>query len=709
MSDLLYIFRWYALIFAVGIIFLPLSFRLFSSFQDKGYLFSKILGIGILSYLIFALGSIHLLSFSFWGSILVLLLVTFFLWVRVSLNKNHLTVEAGKKIFNTLREKRRLIVFEELLFFLCLLFWSYIRSHNPDIHDLEKFMDFGFINSILRSEYFPPTDMWFSPLPINYYYFGHLMTAVLTKISQVPSSISFNLMIATLFAFTLSGVFSIAVTLVKKIIPHLSDLRLILYGITSSLIIAVGGNLHTIYTFFKPYDVENPLPFWKLPLSVESFPNSYWYPNATRFIHNTIHEFPLYSFVVSDLHGHVLSIPLVLLTVAFLINLFLEKKISVKALVPLSFFLSLLYMTNAWDSLIYLGLSSFFIFYLLKREMGKLSIKLFLKASGYVGLVLIFLVFFSYFFNQNFSPFASQVGIVCSPQFLREIGSLGPFVFEENACQKSPIWQLLILFGFFLFFVVSYLIFLRKAKVKNLDVFIFILVIFSIFLIITPEFIYLKDIYTGHFRANTMFKLFYQAFILLGISTGYIIARLFSEVSFRKSFLGIIFLLFSVGFSSFVFIYPYLAVNSAYDFSSYKSLDGTSYLKKIYPEDYEAIIWINKNIKGQPVILEAQGDSYTDYARISSNTGLPTVLGWTVHEWLWRGSYSIPEPRILDIKNLYESPDLLETRGLLKKYNISYVFLGNLEKEKYNTAYGKFEELGSKVFSSGGTIIYEIY
>ena len=74
-------------------------------------------------------------------------------------------------------------------------------------------------------------------------------------------------------------------------------------------------------------------------------------------------------------------------------------------------------------------------------------------------------------------------------------------------------------------------------------------------------------------------------------------------------------------------------------------------MEKQYPEDKEIIDYINKNIIGQPIILEAQGDSYTDFARISANTGLPTVLGWTVHEWLWRGSYDVPSARFDDIKN----------------------------------------------------------
>jgi uncharacterized membrane protein len=159
-----------------------------------------------------------------------------------------------------------------------------------------------------------------------------------------------------------------------------------------------------------------------------------------------------------------------------------------------------------------------------------------------------------------------------------------------------------------------------------------------------------------------------------------------------------------------VSLYPYSAIKSYFgDLKTYYGLNGTNYLKINYPNDYEAIQWINKNIQGQPVILEAQGDSYTDYARVSANTGLPTVLGWTVHEWLWRGTYDIPAPRIPEIQKLYESKDVKETKALLDKYNVSYVFIGDLERQKYsNLNDEKFKLLGKIIFKKGNTEIYKI-
>jgi uncharacterized membrane protein len=210
-----------------------------------------------------------------------------------------------------------------------------------------------------------------------------------------------------------------------------------------------------------------------------------------------------------------------------------------------------------------------------------------------------------------------------------------------------------------------------------------------------------------------MFKLVYQAFIMLSISSGYIIVRLF--LNHKSSIInrGIpwklgYWIIGSIGLL-LVSIYPYFAINSYYNLKTYQGLDGIKYLKTLYPTDYEGILWINKNIKGQPVILEAQGDSYTDYARVSSNTGLPTVLGWPVHEWLWRGTYDIPSPRIAEVQKMYESADLGETKELLKKYKVSLVFIGTLERQKYpKLDEERFKTLGKVIFQNGNTKIHRL-
>jgi uncharacterized membrane protein len=201
---------------------------------------------------------------------------------------------------------------------------------------------------------------------------------------------------------------------------------------------------------------------------------------------------------------------------------------------------------------------------------------------------------------------------------------------------------------------------------------------------------------------------------MLSLCSGYIIFRLMrpavSVRSWFRPFSSVLFPLVSVVLVALVLTYPYLAISSYYgNLQTYKTLDGTKYLQTTYPSDYDAIQWINKNIQGQPIMLEAQGDSYTDFERVSANTGLPTVLGWTVHEWLWRKTYDVPAARINDVKALYESTDEKQTQELLKKYNVKYVFIGAMELQKHPTLdEAKFIKLGKLVFKKDQTKIYEI-
>ncbi len=767
-TDIIYLLQWWGMFFLIGGAFFPFVTKFFPHFVDKGYIFSKTLGIAAISYLIFLLGLSHILPFNkITGVVILLIIVSIYVFLALILPS------VRKREYNGLRETIRnnwyILLLEEVLFLLAIAFWSYIRSFSPDIHGLEKFMDFGFINSILRAEYFPPKDMWLPPFAINYYYFGHLVTAVLTKISGIPSSISYNLMLATIFAFCFTASFSIATTLSSLVFSktHVSQrIRLLASGLLTAGLVALAGNLHVIYTLFKPYENENPVPPWQLVFSPFAFPNNYWYPNATRFIHNTIHEFPIYSWIVADLHGHVLDIPFVLLTIAVLLSLFLKLtkqdvilkpeglkdlrhhrkinwilrfaqndiignlKFDIGYLILIGFLLAVMYMTNAWDGFIYFLLTGLVLFSatLLHRNTTTLFSGLLRTAITITPAMLVVGITFAFFslpFSVNFKPFVSGIGILCGSDILGPIlggaTNVGLFLFEENHCQHSPWWQLLILYGFFYFFIAAFMVYILKlTKLNRSDLFVLILIVLGTFLIVIPEFIYVKDIYPAHYRANTMFKLVFQSFIMLSIASGYIFVRTVSSIrykvlSIKGKILATCYLLLATSLFVLVFTYPRLATYSYYgNLKTPSGLDGMTYLKTLYPEDYAAINWINQNISGQPVMLEAQGDSYTDHGRISANTGLPTVLGWTVHEWLWRGKYDggvdAPAPRIGEIQKMYESDNLSETKKLLDKYGVEYVYIGGLERQKYpNINEEKFNQLGKVIYKINNTKIYQLF
>ena len=158
-------------------------------------------------------------------------------------------------------------------------------------------------------------------------------------------------------------------------------------------------------------------------------------------------------------------------------------------------------------------------------------------------------------------------------------------------------------------------------------------------------------------------------------------------------------------------MYPLLATyTKANGFAGSPTLDGIAHLEEAYPEDLAAIRWLRANVEGAPVVLEATGGSYTYYGRISVHTGLPTLLGWGGHELQWRGNYEEPGKREPDIEALYTSPDQGVTSSLLDKYDISYVYVGGLERRTYGITQpvlNKFDSLMDVVYQQGDVVIYQ--
>jgi uncharacterized membrane protein len=693
-SDLILIGYWWLMFLLLGLITFPLVSRILNIFFDKGWIASKVFSWILLSFIIFIFGYFHILPFTQSGIFFVILLILF--GVILISKKRGL-----RRYLQIIRENAKIFIFEEILLFSCLAVWSLIRGFQPNIEGLEKFMDFGFVNSILRSEFFPPQDMWFAGESINYYYFGHLQAAVVTKLSGIDSAYTYNLLLGTIFAFAFTLTFSLSANLVNLLREANSSLKkigkkeILVAGLISAILLTIGGNLHSTYY-----------------ATIKGESDSYWYPDATRFIgynpnnpnDKTIHEFPIYSFVVADLHGHMNDIPTVLLylsvLVAFLaaIGKKAEKNKELKYFVfTLSLCLAAMYMTNSWDFPIYGGVLALSVFLvLISKEKGKVDyMRIFKSLLSYGIPILLLAIVFALPFAFGFSPMTEGIGFV-------------------NA--RSLLWQLLILWGFFLFYSICFLLFAfwRLKNKKNLltgDNFIASLLVVSIILLIIPEFIYVKDIYIAEYhRANTMFKLVYQSFVMFSLAGGYILIRLKGFLRRNKYFQILFTLIFLVGFAGHMNYISY-AIKGYYGElkpERYKGLYGLNFLNS-NKDDYEAILWLKENIKEQSVILEAVGDSYTMFNRVSSMTGLPTVEGWIVHEWLWRGGYDKPSARQADVKLIYEGEDEGVAEYLLKKYQVEYVFLGELEKEKYpSLVKDRFEKLGEEVFSSGETKIYRL-
>ena len=752
LSDFKYIFTWWLSLFFLSSFSLPLTFLLFKNFWDKGYIFAKTCSLFVLSYLLLILGIIKITTFT---------LPCIYFVTAVFAAFNFYLIIKNKVYFKGLIKKYwRIFLFEEILFFVILTLWSYVRGFAPDIEGLEKFMDWGFVNSVLRSQSFPPADMWYAGQSINYYYFGHLVFAFLTKFSGISSAITYNLSIATVCALTFVSGFSLTSNLIYSTLKKPIFRLYFVGGLLSAFLLTFGGNLHFVYKIGKNM-IENQQ-------NIKEASASYWYPDATRFIgfdpdttDKTIHEFPMYSFVVADLHGHMNDIPLVIFFMAFLfisLTSLSNNKKSYLLAAPTGLLLSIAYMTNAWDFAVYGLLFAIASFLVTKKFWPTI----------FTGLLTIaFWYLFTLPFSLNFTPMVEGL---------------------QLSDARSPFYQLFVLYGgfwlislpFVFYFIISSL---RGAKRRSnllpTDYFVLAIFITATALVIIPEIFYIKDIYVFDYRrANTMFKLVYQAFIMYSLIAGYIFIRLRHIFIYR--FLFCLVFIFHLSYS-------YFATKSYYGLKEYKGLWGLKFLEISYPDNLAAINWLNLNVSGQPHIVEAVGDSYTTYNQFSMATGLPTIEGWVVHEWLWRGGYDAPAARQAEVDKIYnfvsknseiknntqspeeyivnpgdslwkisklklnneflwkkiaqlnnlENPSLIypyqkliipvnipntinesnfntpspeEVKSILDKYQVKYIIVGAKEYEKYpDLDSEKFAELGAKLaFESGQTRIYQL-
>lgn len=236
-------------------------------------------------------------------------------------------------------------------------------------------------------------------------------------------------------------------------------------------------------------------------------------------------------------------------------------------------------------------------------------------------------------------------------------------------------------------------------------------------LVLCCEFGYLRDVFEGNLsllRMNTVFKFYFQAWILLAVALPY--AAWWTLRRLRQSAFG-----WGVGYggalailSLAALVYPVKAVAFVWsDFDQWSrfepTLDGAAWMQHDMPADYAAIQELRRTVPGQPVILEAEGGAYTHFARVAAYTGFRAVVGWGNHESQWRKDW--PTQQEHDVDEMYQTTDLGRARQLLQQYQVAYVVVGQMEREKYGSnpaGLDKFAQLGAPVVQEQGTVVYRL-
>ncbi|NTW03922.1 MAG: hypothetical protein HGA19_22050, partial [Oscillochloris sp.] len=251
-------------------------------------------------------------------------------------------------------------------------------------------------------------------------------------------------------------------------------------------------------------------------------------------------------------------------------------------------------------------------------------------------------------------------------------------------------------------------------------------------IIFGTEIIYIRDTFEGwSTRFNTIFKFYYQTWLLWGTLTPFALWYVVTQVTgVRRVISGITVVIFMLLLAG-VGIYPTLVLR---DLGMNELRDLNAPTPREQTEGGQAAItWLRNDATPGSVILEATeiintqevavgtqapicGGAYNSegYAGVSAASGIPTILGWKGHEDQWRGGDPIVaaelQPRCTDVYRIYSSTNVDEARQLLNKYGVRYVYVGGLERQNYTAeSLAKFSRLGTPIsFGSGEVVIYEL-
>jgi len=860
---MLQFFLWYLLITLIGWLTVPLAYRLFPALADRGFSLARALGILVWGYVFWLMASLGLVQNDAGGLLLALILLAGI--SGASLYRK----EQRKSLTDWLRSSARLIITVEVVFFVAFAAWAFVRASNPNIEVAggEKTMELGFINAILRSPSFPPHDPWLSGYGISYYYFGYVMAAMLAKLTGTLGAVAHNLMSSLIFALSFVGAYgilynllaawrshhpSLAARTASTNLPLIGPLFLLLVSnLEAFLEVLHGGGM-----FWNL--VSQPAPasaFWSwlgikdlsdAPSHLSWIPDRFiWWWRASRVITDldltkysteVIDEFPAFSYMLGDLHPHVLAMPFGLLAVALALNLFLggwkgetnlrlyKLPIRLEGLFFGALVLGGLAFLNTWDILI--GFALLAGAYVLGRvlELGwswkRLEDIFALCIPVGLAAILLYLPFYVGFQSQAggilpnlVSPTrGAQLWVMFAPLFLALFAYL---IYLWRSARQPARWGLglglaagaalfLWVFSWLLAFLAyklqpafvgqlidsqcsgSVMLCFTLTTARRLSYigglltllallgpvlaflipihaqmatpgkdspsqpeptpFILLLIFLAAVLVLAPDYVFLRDLFSS--RLNTVFKFYYQAWVLWSLAGAFGVAVLLQELEGRWAWV------YRIGLALVLIIalaFPVLALpNKTLDFqipnflhtlqarqaagdpaavleaAKVWTLDGSVLFSNQYPDDAAAARWL---LSAPPGVLAeaASNDAYSDFGRMAVYSGQPGVLGWWWHEYQWRGKLSqlaspltdlpckadfsisgLPRSRADDLSCLYQANTWDTADEVIKQYNIRYIVVGTLERQSYRINEQLLQQHLTAVFHQGQVVVYEV-
>jgi YYY domain-containing protein len=797
-------FAWWLVVELLGLITLPIALTVFARLPGRGYAFSKPFSLLLGGYLFWMALSTHVLP-NRPGSVAWVYIFLAFVSVIVSM-------KARRPIEQALRENLGFVIAVEVVFTVAFFTAGLMRSFIPEIAGTEKPMDFMLLNAVSRSRYYPPADPWLAGFDVSYYYFGYVIQAMVGKIAFLPTSVSFNLGLVSTAALAATAAFGLGYELASLAMRTTFKMALAV-GAAAVVLVTLLGNLEGAIEFGIANNHDIPASLIEridianldtaqasdacivgLPRHCIEYPNEkssfWWWWRSTRISPdgNSITEFPFFSFLLGDLHPHVMAIPFVFTVVGLGLALYRSAERLAGAFwrkrLPLllvgAVLLGGLGFLNTWDLPAFGFLLALLVIArnLIERFEPGDALR---DAAGFLAplFLLAFLLYLPFYLSfgtqadgieavrngatrplhsflfwaplfsvslplplfllaRDRSAWTSQrvMTALSLPVFLMVLWLLalagsGSSVGEAISARG---WNWLTTLFLMFSLVIAGLALFRAVEMPHSSdpaegteseassevsffrdvalVPVLAMMTTAFLLILGGELFYVRDVF--HSRLNTVFKLSYQAWLLLGLSGAFSVYWLTQhrQVSpanklhlLRSAWAGTATLILAAAM-----LYPLGATLSRTEglAKTGRTLDGLDFARRNEADDWAALGWLRRHADGGERLVEATGGEYSSAGRIAAWSGVPTVIGWAGHEVQWGRSDSDLGTRQQDVDRIYTSTSLGEALTILQEYGVTYVMVGSVELAKYPAeGLQKFEDL-TPSFRSGKTAIYRV-
>ncbi len=566
--------KMWVLVEVLGLLCLPLTTTVFHNLPDRGWAFSKAMGVTVFTFMVWLpLMYFHTLPYSqpfLFGVALLYIAISIVGFWRTR-----------RSVTQVIRRNITYVIVVELIFLGMVFLLGTLHQFRPDIRSWETFMDEGIIAGIMRSPHLPPNDVWYSGYTMNYYYYAHFTMATLGKVIGQAPSIVFNTGISTLFGLTALNLFGVSSNIVAWARHARTHTKMSTYaainpenrastepasqsypilrgaipfGCCSLVIGVLFGNLASAQQWWM--DTSNDLGYYQ------------WF-SPSRVIPLTINEFPAFSFLLSDFHAHVLTLAFTILAIGVAFNLLLEHDgVAMHAfghgwqlpctLIVSALILGQLFVMNGWDLPTYLGLALVAIALQQWLSYGQTFQWMYVVdvALSWVSLIAPTFLLFLPFYASYIVP-TGGIGIVKPADrsaFNLELSIYGFFLFVfvsllvmsvlrrplltvVNKGAFKPLVSLLVVLllnGMILLLLHNSLTFVVMGDIALAGVVLvlshkqdhalaFTLLVGTVAftLVAVCEVVYLRDLFENSDpRMNTVFKFYFQAWVLLSVACG---------------------------------------------------------------------------------------------------------------------------------------------------------------------------------------------